>query len=280
MTYEITGYLNPESVSGDAEASFEEWLESYNTLKDSSRYMHVPKRDDGTLQAYDTFTAHILYSEDIDGALDNLINSRFVTAEWFVVHRSHSKIEETDYINDETYFSPLMDTGLRTTPSFSIESPQVRSHDDIHYRIDEVNYTVPSGSVDFSDVDISDGVELYATDEEELAIDGGGVLVAEVSNNAIIDRIEAPHIITEEFSISETEDSIHFVRGNPPTYFENPTKSFPDEITPEYFSRNYVSEESLVEIESEIESLDPENEDVKSVLNTISYILTSDSRFK
>jgi hypothetical protein len=280
MTYEITGYLDAESVSEDAEDLFQEWSASYNTLSDLSRYTHIPKRDDGTLQAYDVFAAHILYDENIDKALDDLINSTFSTADWLVVHRSHSKIEETDYINDETYFSPLMDTGLRTTPSFSIESPQVRSHDDIHYRIDGANYTVSGGSVDFSDIDISDGVELYATDEEELAIDGGGVLVAEVSNNAIIDRSKAPHIITEEFSISETEDSIHFVKGNPPTYFENPTESLPDRIKPNYFSRNYVSEESLVEIESKIESLDPENEDVKSVLNTISHILTSDSRFK
>lgn len=280
MAYKISGYVNATNAPIDAETVFNSWLSSYNTVTDSSQYRKIPERDDGTLQAYHEFTAYLSFDENVEEALDNLINSRFPAVEWFVVHRSHSKIEESNYSNDETYFSPTMSTGLRATPSFTIDSEQVRSHSAIHYRINGTNYTIPSGSVDFSDVSLSNGVKLYATDTEELIINGRGVLVAKVSDNATINGNKAPHIITEEFSISETDESVHFVRGNPPTYFQNPTESFPDGITPEYFSRNYVSDESLNKIETQIESLSSDNQDVKPVLNSILYILTGDNRYK
>lgn len=280
MAYKISGYVDATNAPSDAETVFNNWISSYNTVEDSSSYRKVSERDDGTLQAYHEFTAHLSFNEDIDEALDNLINTRFSSVEWFVVHRRHSSIEESTYNDDETYFSPVIDTGLRSSPSFSINSPQIRSYSSIHYRIDGTNYTISSGSIDFSDVDLSNGVKLYATDTEELVIDGSGVLVGEVSDNATIDGDTAPHITTEEFSIPETDNSIHFVRGNPPKYFENPDEPFPDRIEPDYFARNYVTDESLSAIESQIESLNSDNEDVKNVLNTIAYILTGNKRYK
>jgi len=280
MAYEISGYVDATNAPSDAETVFNNWLSSHNTVTDSSRYRKVAKRDDGTLQAYHEFTAYLSFDENVDAALDDLINSRFSTVEWFVVHRSHSSIEESEYVNDETYFSSSMDTGLRANPSFTIDSPQVRSHGAIHYRINGTNYTVPSGSVDFSDVNLSNGVKLYATDTEELVIDGSGVLVGEVSDNATIDGENAPHITTEGFSIPETDDSIHFVRGTPPTYFENPTESFPESINPEYFARNYVSEESLSAIETQIDNLKTDNPDVADALDNIAHIITGDDRFE
>lgn len=280
MAYEISGYVDATNAPTDAATQFDEWVQSYTTVTDTSQYRKIDARKDGTLQAYHEFSAHLAFTEDIDAALTDLIETRFSSVEWFVVHTRHSTIEESDYVDDETYYSPTMDTGLRSTPSFDIESPHVRSHDAIHYRVDGTNYTIPAGEIDFSDIDISTPVELYATTEEELVVDGNGVRVGEVSANTTIEGTDVAYIEPDTFSLIETDTSVQFTRGSPPSYFANPDESFPERVDPDYFARNYVTEESLSAIKTQIDSINSDNQDVQEALNTIAYILTGDNRYK
>jgi len=280
MAYEISGYIDSTNAPTNAETLFSEWSATYKKFDSSSRYQRHDPRKDGTLQGYHEFSTSLLFTENVDEAITDLLENYFSDVTWLVVHIRHSTTEESKYENDNTYYSPTMDTGLRTTPSFSIESPHVRSYDSIEYRIDGINYTVSPGKIDFADIDLTEPVELYATTDETLVVDGNGVHVATASNNATIDGDDVAHIITENFSLLETDTSIYKTRGNPPSYFKNPDKSLPERLDPDYFARNYVTEESLTAIEAQINSINSDNKDVKDALNTIAYILTGDNRYK
>jgi hypothetical protein len=278
MAHQVICYLAESDGLGDVEAVFSDWISSYDTLR--TNYRNVPQREDGTLQAYHEFTAEILYTEDTTQPLASVKDLRFPGADWFVVHHRHSGSESSEYVDDESYYSPLMDTGLRSSPSFGIQSPQARTYESIHYRIDGESFTVPSGSIDFSGVGISDGATLFATHNEELAIDGDGVPVADVTDNAVIDGTRSPHVEPMSFSLPTTDDSLYFARGEPPSYFKDPAEPFPARVEPDAFTRNYVSDDSISKLESKLEGISADNDDVRDVLRAVLYILTGDNRFQ
>ena len=263
MSHQIRVRLDPSDAPSNGKDKFKSWTSEFTTVAGDSYYNKNQARQDGTLEAYHEFAATFSIQEDIDTITSVLLNDYFPNAEWLVVHEIKTDSEANFVEDDKTYYSNELQNGLRATPRFSRDGLFSLSYKDIHVVSDGSEISSKSGTIEFDKPKSKTTHTVYAGSDGEVNIDTG-VPVAEVE----VHPGKIVSVDVYEFELETTDWSIHTVRGNSPSYFENPGESFPEPSDQTPVVRQFITDEKRQKI---VDARD--NGDIQTQLDHVLDIL-------
>jgi hypothetical protein len=244
MSYLVRARLDPNTVSGDKQQKFDDWVAEHDDVLDDSEYRSISKRQDGTMEAYDELTGRFSVNSDVNAIVSSLVGDYYTDCDWLVVHtrKEDSEASETTYIQDSTYYEPGMSNGLRSDVTVDKTDSYTVSYDSVEAVVGGSEVSSASGQITVDEPDDEAKiVNLTVESDGSVVVDGSGYSFATVE----VHPAKIVSIETEEFALESTDwgDAVE-VRGSPSDYLVDESIDFPDRKQSEYVDRVNLSQDT------------------------------------